>query len=142
MADAMTSGALRPVHVHPSRLELAIWLAGDASEAQDEALVQHVETCRSCSAALDELRQHKSEYERSSPAELAKLRTRMGLVAGETSVWHRFVVGLAALRLATSLVALALVGVLVFVVASRLSRPPAREAARSAGALGPQRAAL
>ena len=33
MADAMTSGALRPVHVHPSRLELAIWLAGDASEA-------------------------------------------------------------------------------------------------------------
>jgi len=101
MAEAATdkSSAAR----HPSRLELAIWLAGDASQTQDAQLAEHVATCHSCSAALEELRAHQADYQRRAPADLARLRAGVEGIAGAGDGWHRFVVGFATVRLAASL---------------------------------------
>lgn len=59
------------------RYHLALYTTGDLPSDESAALKSHLDSCRECSASLDDLRKNVSEYERKASEHLAALTVRL-----------------------------------------------------------------
>jgi hypothetical protein len=64
------------------RYHLALYTAGDLPADESAALKSHLDSCRECSASLDDLHKNVSEYERKASEHLAALKARLSEDSG------------------------------------------------------------